>query len=47
MFLGLKHGGLCLNINGNKVSATDYVKLLGVEIDNKLKFDKHVETLCS
>ena len=48
MFLGLtRHRRLCLNIEGNKISATDCVKLLGVEIDNKLKFDKHVKTLCS
>ena len=43
MFLGLKgQRGLRLNINENKLSATDHVKLLGIEIDNKLKFDKHV-----
>ena len=30
-----------------KVSATDYVTLLGVEIDNKLKFDKYFKALCS
>ena len=44
MFLGLNgHRGQRLNIEGNKVSATDCVKLFGVEIDNKLKFDKHVK----
>ena len=48
MFLGLtRHRRLHSDIEGNKVSATDCVKLLGVEIDNKLKFDKHVKTLCS
>ena len=48
MFLGLKsHRAVRLNIEGNKLSATDCVKMLGVEIDNKLKFDKHVKTLCS
>ena len=49
MFLGLNSSrrGLRLNNKGNKVSATDCVNLLGVEIDNKLKFDKHVKTLCS
>ena len=41
------HRRLRLNIEGNKVSAIDCVKLLGVEVDNKLNFDKHVETLCS
>ena len=48
MFLVLtRHRRLRLDIEGNKVSATDCVKLLGVEIDNKSKFDKHVKTLCS
>ena len=49
MFLRLNssHRGLRLNIEGNKVSTTDCVKLLGVEIDNKLKFVMHVKTLCS
>ena len=36
---------LHLNIERNKISATDGVKFLGIEIDNKLKFDKHVKTL--
>ena len=46
MFLGLNsHRGLRLNIEGNKVSATDCVKMLGVVIDNKLKFYKYVKTL--
>ena len=48
MFLGLEgQKGLGLNINENKVSATDHVKLLGLEIDNKLKFINRVKTLCS
>ena len=48
MFLGLKgQRGLRLNINENELSATDHVKLLGIEIDNKLKFSNHVKTLCS
>ena len=47
MFLGLKRKqGLRLNIQGSKTVAKDHVKLLGIEIDNKLKFDKHVQTLC-
>ena len=48
MFLGLNsHRGLLLNIEGNKVSATDCAKMLGVVIDNKLKFYKYVKKLCS
>ena len=47
MFLGLKRKqGLRLNIQGSKIVAKDHAKLLGIEIDNKLKFDKHVQTLC-
>ena len=38
---------LCAKIEGNNVSATDCAKLLGVEIDNNLQFDKHFKTLCS
>ena len=47
MFRGLKRkNGLLLNIQGSKIVAKEYVKLLGIEIDNKLKFEKHVQTLC-
>ena len=47
MFLGLheKHK-LRLNIEGVKISATKNVKILGIEIDNQLRFNKHVKTLC-
>ena len=45
MFLGLKQM-LRININGVKILAKKHVKLLGVEIDNKLKSDEHVEALC-
>ena len=45
MFLGMNRR-LCLNIAGKKFNAADYVKLLGIEIDSKLMFSKHVETLC-
>ena len=38
---------LRLDIEESKVSATDCIKLLVVEIDNKLKLEKHVKTLCS
>ena len=48
MFLGLKgQRRLRPNINDNKLSATDLVKLLGIEVDNKLKFNKQVKTLYS
>ena len=46
MFLGMKtNRRLHLNIAGKKIIATDYVKLLGIEIDSKLMFSKHVEML--
>ena len=48
MFLGLQGTiRLRLNIEGSKVPTTGHVKLLGVEIDSKLTFNKHIETLCS
>ena len=48
MFLGLtRQRRLRLNSEGNTVSAKNCVKLLGVEIDNKLKFGRHGKTLCS
>ena len=47
MFLGLNiNNSLCLNIDGQRVKQSEHVKLLGVQIDNKLHFDKHVKELC-
>ena len=47
IFLGLKRKQKRrININGVKIPAKMHVKHLGVEIGNKLKFDKHVEALC-
>ena len=47
MFLELneKHK-LRLNIEGVKISSTKNVKLLGIEIDNQLRSNKHIKTLC-
>ena len=48
MFLGLQgEKRLRLNIEENKIPTAGHVKLLGVEIDSKLTFSKHIETLCS
>ena len=48
MFLGLKDERcLRLNIEGKKLPTTDTVKLLGIQIDNKLKLNKHIHGLCS
>ena len=46
MLLGLKRKQeLRLNSQGSKIVAKEHVIPLGIEIDNKLKFDKHVQTL--
>ena len=48
MFLGLKDERcLRLNIEGKKLPTTDTVKLLGIQIDNKLKLNKHIHGLWS
>ena len=47
MFLGLneKHK-LTLNTEGAKISSAENVKLLGIEIDDQLRSNKHIKTLC-
>ena len=48
MFLGVKDERcLRLNTEGKKLPSTDTVKLLGIQIDNKLKLNKHINGLCS
>ena len=45
--LGLKgKNKLCLNINGQLIPSSENLKLLGVNIDNSLKFETHVKELC-
>ena len=34
-----------LNINNQTINSENYVKLLGIEIDNTLSFNKHISTL--
>ena len=47
MFMGLGSDcKLCLEIDKVAVKTVDRVKLLGVIIDSKLKFDEHVRSLC-
>ena len=36
----------CLNINNAEIKSKESVALLGMEIDNKLNFEKHVSTIC-
>ena len=35
-----------LNINNQTINSENCVKLLGIEIDNALSFDKHISNLC-
>ena len=44
MFLG--NPGTTLDVNGFKLKPSQYVKLLGVEIDNELKFTQHIKSIC-
>ena len=47
MFFGLRiNNSLCINIDEKRVKQSEYVKLRGVQIDNKLHFDMHVKDLC-
>ena len=47
MFLGLKqHQEFFLEIENKSIDVTRSVKLLGISVDDELKFDKHVKTLC-
>ena len=47
IFLGLKINNLlCLNTDGQKIKQSEHVKLLGVQIDNKLNFNVHIKELC-
>ena len=36
----------CLKINNQTIQTTNYVKLLGVNVDSKLNFDSHITDLC-
>ena len=47
MILGDKQNtSLVLNINGKKINNSREIELLGIVIDNQLKFKKHIEKLC-
>ena len=35
-----------IELNGEAINSTQVQKLFGVQIDYKLKFDAHIETLC-
>ena len=36
-----------LNVNDLTINSENSVKVLGIEIDNKLSFEKHIFTLCN
>ena len=47
MFLGVDDAeNYSLRIGSDTISATKYVKLVGVFIDNRLNFDIHIKKLC-
>ena len=45
MFLGVKNL-VKLEINGKQLSSKNDITLLGITIDNKINFSKHIQTLC-
>ena len=48
MFLGINNDiSLGLRIRNIDIKPQRYVKLLGVEIDSKLRFDSHIKSICS
>ena len=46
IFLGYDASNLSLKIGNIIIKNSKFVKLLGVTIDSKLKFDKHVNNIC-
>ena len=35
-----------INISNQTINSENFVKLLGIEIDNTLSFDQHISNLC-
>jgi hypothetical protein len=46
IFLGSRQDHVSLTVEGKSIAAVDSVKLLGVNIDNKLTFSTHIQELC-
>ena len=44
MYSGLKPGPIELTICNQVIQSVECVKLLGIHIDDKLSFDKHIST---
>ena len=47
IFLGVNGTNLGLRIQDIEIKSQQYVKLLGVEIDSKLRFDSHIKNICT
>ena len=47
IFFGLKEDhDLCIGINGDTIKMSNKIKLLGVTIDLKLRFNEHIRPIC-
>ena len=44
---GHKHESFCADIGNDRIWESNYVKLLGINIDRSLKFDFHMLNVCS
>ena len=46
MYCVLNPGSIKLTIGNQVIQSVECIQLLGIHIDNKLSFDKHISTLC-
>ena len=46
MVFGTKHEHVLVKLGKDKIWESSNVKLLGVEIDNELKFYEHISNIC-
>ena len=47
MTFGKKEQNIEVELNGIKIESSDCIKLFGVDIDNRLKFNQHVSNVCT
>ena len=45
--MGKKEQNIEVELNGIKIESSDCIKLFGVDIDNRLKFNQHVSNVCT